>query len=181
MLRAESQVPLAARHHEADVTILEFIAADRLEQGLGHLLAVDRDHHADRGSRLVETLDMLLQAEDLAAVKADPLENSVSVEKAVIKDRNLRLGLGIKSAVDIDLHRHFSMRPENAPDKKLGFKHRLNLALVGLSDHMAAELEGHGQLVTDLKRLSQEFDRSDALEWLEPRCRPCQPPDLSGN
>ena len=117
MLGAEAQIPLAARHDEADVTVLEFVAADRLEQSLGHLLAVERDHHADRRGRLVKALDVLLQAEDPAVVKADALEDTIPVEKAVIEDRNLGLGLRIKNSVDIDLHRASSMRRQRRGEK----------------------------------------------------------------
>ena len=110
MLRAQPEIPLPAGHDEADVAVLEFVATDCFEQRFRHRGTIKRDHHVDGGSRLIESLDVLLETEDLATVKTNSLEDPVPVEKAVIEHRNLCLGLGIKSAVDIDLHRPCSMR-----------------------------------------------------------------------
>ena len=61
---------------------------------------------------------MLLETEDLSVVKTDTLENTISVKKAVVENRNLGLGFGIKNAVDIYLHYTFSMSHTLPGDKK---------------------------------------------------------------
>jgi hypothetical protein len=49
---------------------------------------------------------VLVEAEDTALVEADALEDTVSVEETVVKDRDFGFGLRIKLSVDIDFHRY---------------------------------------------------------------------------
>ena len=54
-------------------------------------------------SALVEAIDVLAQAEDLAVVDADALEDAVAVEQAVVVDADLGVRLVEELAVDVDL------------------------------------------------------------------------------
>ncbi len=56
---------------------------------------------------LVEAIDVLAEAEHLAAVDADALENAVAVEQAVIEHADFGVGLVEQFAVDPDLGSSF--------------------------------------------------------------------------
>ena len=104
MLRAQAEIPLPPSYHESDITVLQAVAADGLEKSLRHGGPVERDRHADGGGRLIEPPDVFLQAEDPTVIKADSLEDPVTVKQAMVEDRDLGLGFRIKFAVDVDVH-----------------------------------------------------------------------------
>ena len=88
---------------EADVAVLLVVGLDRAGDGLGHLLAAERDFQLDVPGALVEPVDVLAEAEDLAVVNADAFEDAVAVEQAVIVDADLGVGFVVELAVDVDL------------------------------------------------------------------------------
>ena len=61
--------------------------------------------------RFVEPIDVLLEPEDPARVRPDPLEDAVAVEQAVIEDADLGVGLVVELAADIDLGAHRRILP----------------------------------------------------------------------
>src|SRR5207244_2441293 len=65
-----------------------------------------RDFELDRAGALEQPLDVGAQAEDLARVYADALEDAVAVEQAVVVDADLGIRLVVNLAVDVDLGWH---------------------------------------------------------------------------
>ena len=57
-------------------------------------------------AEFVQPVDVLVEAEDLAAVDADAFEDAVAVEQAVVVDADLGVFLRNELAVDVDLSRH---------------------------------------------------------------------------
>jgi hypothetical protein len=93
----------AARDHQSDVAVLLVIRLDGVQDGIGHLLAADRDFQVDRAGAVVEPVDVLAQAKHLAGVNADALKHAVAVKEAVVVNADFCLGFVEKLAVDVDL------------------------------------------------------------------------------
>src|SRR5262249_22608752 len=81
-----------------------------VDDRLGHLLPAHGDFEPDAAGAVVKAIDVLLQAEDLAGVDADALEDAVAVEQAVVVDADLGVGLVVELAVDPDARRTRSLR-----------------------------------------------------------------------
>jgi hypothetical protein len=47
---------------------------------------------------------VFVQAEDAAFVKTDAFEDAVTIEEAVVEDRDFGFGLGVELSVDVDFH-----------------------------------------------------------------------------
>src|SRR5262249_51217008 len=104
----EAEVADAARDHEADVGVLEPVGAHGLEEGLLDLLERQGQGQEDGLGRLLEALEVLVEAEDASVVGADALEDAVAVEDAVVEDRDLGVVFLQHLAVYVDLHRALS-------------------------------------------------------------------------
>ena len=70
---------------------------------MGHLLPRHGDFQADAAGAVVKPLHMLGEAEDLALIDPDALEDAVAVEQAVVVDADLGVRLVVDLAVDVDL------------------------------------------------------------------------------
>ena len=103
LARVEAEAAGPARHDQADVAVLLGVGLDRVQHGVAHLLARQRDFQRDVLGAVVEAFDVLAEAEDLAGVDADALENAVAVEEAVVEDADAGVGLVEELAVDVDL------------------------------------------------------------------------------
>jgi len=102
------EVAHAPRDDEADIAIALPVLGDATQHEGFHIRGPHGDlEHQGLGAR-VEALDMLGELEDLARVDAEPLEDAVAVEEAVIEHRYFRLVLIVHLAVDIDPHRSSS-------------------------------------------------------------------------
>jgi hypothetical protein len=66
--------------------------------------ARERKVEQDGLRRVLEALQVLFQAEHVAAVEPDPLKHAVPVKQPVVEDRHLGVGLVHKPAIEIDLH-----------------------------------------------------------------------------
>jgi len=51
---------------------------------------------------VIEPVEVAIQLEYSAVVGADPFEYAVSIEEAMVENADLRLGLRVKLAVDVD-------------------------------------------------------------------------------
>ena len=71
---------------------------------------VDGDFQPDGLGRVPQPVEVLGQAEDLAAVAADALEHAVAVEQAVVVDADLGVFLVVELAVDVDFQGHGDIR-----------------------------------------------------------------------
>src|SRR5262249_14946457 len=91
-----------AADDEADVAVPLLVGRHGAIDRRHHLLAAEGDVEVDVPCAVVEAVDVLAQAEDLAAVDADALEDAVAVEEAVVEDADARLGLVEELAVDPD-------------------------------------------------------------------------------
>src|SRR5262249_19677288 len=100
----EAERTFAARHDEADVAVDLAIGAYGLDDGRRERAPVHRQREPERVRRRLETREVGVEAEDPAVVDADPLEDTVAVEQAVVEDGNARLGARNESAVDRDEH-----------------------------------------------------------------------------
>src|SRR5207237_858164 len=56
--------------------------------------------------RMIQPVDVLLEAEDPAGVRPDPLEDAVAIEQAVVEHADLGVALLVKLATDINLRAH---------------------------------------------------------------------------
>ena len=99
----EAQRAGAAGDDQADVAVLDAVGRERVVDGLGHRLARHRNFEPDGLGRVPEPIEVLVEAEDLAAVAADALEDAVAVEQAVIVDADLGVFFVEELAVDVDL------------------------------------------------------------------------------
>src|SRR5439155_14844716 len=102
----EAEITGPARHHWANVAVLLVVDLDGAEDRLDHLLFRQRDFQLDVPGALEQALDVFLEAEDLAVVDADALENAVAIEQAVVVDAALGVGFVVILAVDVDLGCH---------------------------------------------------------------------------
>ena len=91
--RIEAERAGAARDDEADVAVAFSLALTVLSTRFGHLLPRQRDFELDGLRAVVEPVDVLVEAKDLAVVDADAFEDAVAVEQAVVVDADLGVGL----------------------------------------------------------------------------------------
>ena len=89
----EAQAAGAPGDDDADVGIRELVGGQRVDDGVGHLLAGHGDLEMDGLGRFIQPVDMLLEPEDAARVGADALEDAVAVEQTVVEDADLGVGL----------------------------------------------------------------------------------------
>src|SRR3989441_6255274 len=100
--RIESEIPLAPGDDGPNVPLMDVVPSARLEDDVRHLLFRVRDLEVDGLGRVVQAVEVAVQFEDSAVVRADSLEYAVAVEEAVVEDADLRLGLRVELAVDVD-------------------------------------------------------------------------------
>src|SRR2546426_1044812 len=100
--RVEAEIPLAPRDDGSDVPFADVVPAARLEDDVGHLLLRVWDFQVDGLGRVVQPVEVAVQLEDSAVVGPDPFENAVAVEEAMVEHADLRLGLRVELAVDVD-------------------------------------------------------------------------------
>ncbi len=81
---------------------MDVVPAACLEDDVRHLLLRVRDLQVDGLGRVVQPFEVAVQFEDSAVVRADSFEYAVAVEEAVVEDADLRLGLRVELAVDVD-------------------------------------------------------------------------------
>ena len=106
LVGVEPQGADAAGDDHADVAVLDAVDGQGLLDGLGHFLLAHGDGQPDGLGRIPQPVEVGLQAEDLAAVAADALEDAVAVEQAVVVDADLGVFFVVELAVDVDLQRH---------------------------------------------------------------------------
>src|SRR5215217_8047715 len=90
LARIEPQIPRAPGYHMANVRLGDPGAANRLFRYGRQLVAGLWDGEQDRLGRIVQPVQVVLQAEDLATIHPDPLENSIAVQQAMVVDRDHR-------------------------------------------------------------------------------------------
>src|SRR6059036_3824732 len=100
--RVEAEIALAPRDDGSDVPFADFVPAARLEDDVGHLLLRVWDFQVDGLGRVVQPVEVAVQLEDPAVVGPDPFENAVAVEEAMVEHADLRLGLRVELAVDVN-------------------------------------------------------------------------------
>src|SRR6266571_6369582 len=100
--RVEAEIALAPCDDGSDVSFANVVPPARLEDDVGHLLLRVRDLQVDGLVRVVQPVEVAVQLEDSAVVGADPFENAVAVQEAMVEHADLRLGLRVELAVDVD-------------------------------------------------------------------------------
>ena len=102
----EPQRPRPARHHQANVAVLERVGRHGALHRLGHLGLRKRNRQPNRECTLIQSPDVLRQQKDLAAVEPNPLKHAVAVQQPVIINADFRVFLGNERAVEVNLLRH---------------------------------------------------------------------------
>src|SRR5207245_928551 len=115
--RIESEIPFAPRDDRPDVPLMDVVPAACLEDDVRHLVFRVRDLQVDGLGGVVQPFEVAVQFEDSAVVRAGSFEYAVAVEEAMIEDADLRLGLRVELAVDVDTQLH-------AGDPERGMEHR---------------------------------------------------------
>jgi len=104
--RVYAEPPLAPCHDEAYVSVLFPVDLHGLQDGLLHLFGAHGYLKKDRLCTPVKPLDVFDEPEDPAVVYPQALEDTVSVQESVVKDRYPGIGPVMVSAVDVYLHGH---------------------------------------------------------------------------
>src|SRR5262249_42872298 len=102
LVGVDAEAAGAAGDDGAYVALHLLVGLDGAQGLLHHLVGSPGDLEEDVFGALVEAFDVFGQAEDLAGVDADALEDAVAVEQAVVVDADLRVGLVHEFAVEID-------------------------------------------------------------------------------
>src|SRR5690606_10066724 len=105
-IRIDAEVTNAARHHEAHIAIIESVSANGLRGGFRQLLGSHGNLQQDRLCRIIDAIHVLLHAEDVPLIAANALEDSIAVKQAMIKDADLRVFLGVKVSINVNLEGH---------------------------------------------------------------------------
>src|SRR5437773_11271901 len=100
--RVEAQVPGPAGDDRANVPFPHVVPAAGVEDDLRQRLLGMRDLEVDRLRAVEEPLQVPLELEDPAVVGPDAFEDAVPVQEAVVEHADLRLGLRVELAVDVD-------------------------------------------------------------------------------
>jgi len=104
--RVYAEQPLAPCHDESYVSVLFPVDLYGLQNGLLHLPGTHGYVEKERLRTPVESIDVFAEPEDPAVVYPQALEDTVSVQEPVVKDRNPGIGPVKVSAVDVYLHGH---------------------------------------------------------------------------
>ena len=100
--RIDAEIADTAGDDGPDVGLLESRATHRLLDHPAELRLGHRDLHQHGVGALPEAIEVLGELEDLARVDADPLEDAVPVEQAVVEDRDLARVPVVPGTVDPD-------------------------------------------------------------------------------
>src|SRR6185436_4707443 len=98
--RIEPQVAYATRHDEPDVVVLDSALRDTLFDHPGHVFPQHGDVEPDRFGGVVESVEVLVEPEDAAAVGTNAFEHAVAIQEAVVEDRNDRAVAVVPGPVD---------------------------------------------------------------------------------
>src|SRR3989442_999852 len=91
--RIEAEIARPACDDRADVSFPDVVASARLQDDPCELLFRMRELQVDRFRTLEESVQVALELEDAAVVRADAFEDPVTVQQAMVEDADLRLGL----------------------------------------------------------------------------------------
>ncbi len=120
-LRVHAELPVAVERERADVTLGQPVAADQLVRGGAELVDGERELHVEELGRVLQPLQVLLEAEDSRAVRSlvatDALEDTRAVVEPVHADVHLRVGPVDELAVHPDrfclVHQASPLGPES--------------------------------------------------------------------
>ena len=84
-VRIQAKGPDAARDHEANVAITNFVAAAGLHHGRHHFLMSDGEGQQDGLGRIKEAVDVFLQFKHPAIIRANPFKDPIAVQQTVIE------------------------------------------------------------------------------------------------
>ena len=90
--------PASAEH--LDIGLAQLAEAHEAHQDRDHLVAVVGNGHADAGEALLEAVEMVVEAEELAAPHMDHVVGDVGARETPVEDRYPRLGDRRIGAVD---------------------------------------------------------------------------------
>src|SRR5881394_4524281 len=114
LARIEPQVADPAGDHQPDVRFLDPALSDAFLDDAPQLGLGQRDVEPDRLGGRVQPVEVFGEPEDAAAVRADPLENAVAIEEAVVEYGNDRGRAVVTLAADPYNGGHWSKSASNA-------------------------------------------------------------------
>src|SRR5262245_12836878 len=94
----------STRYHHAHVLIRQAAADDGFHNCCTHILLAKGYRQQNAQGGVVQSLDMLLEAEDGAIIDANAFKDAVTVQKSVVEHRNPCLLCGHKLPIDVHLH-----------------------------------------------------------------------------
>ena len=103
-LRVQTERAHAARHHQPDITVADFIFPAGLDDRTRDLRGRHRNFKQDGFGRIKQPVNVLLEFEHAAVISANALKNPITIKQAVIEDRNLRITLVVIFAINKNFH-----------------------------------------------------------------------------
>ncbi len=94
----------AARHHQPDIAVADFVGPAGFDDRAHELRVRHRDFEQNRLGRVKQPVNVLAQFEHAAVVGANALENAIAIKQAVVEHRNLRGAFVVIFAVNKDFH-----------------------------------------------------------------------------
>ena len=88
-VRIQAQRANAARDHQPDITIADFILAATGDDRRGEFFARHRDLEQNRLGRIEQAINMFLEPEHAPVIRPNALKNPIAIEQPVIEHGHL--------------------------------------------------------------------------------------------
>src|SRR5207244_6947716 len=103
LARIEPEIARPASDQSANVAVSLVVGLNRGGDGLGYLLAAQRNFQLDATSAVIKPIDVLAQPKHLSLIHTDAFEDAVAVKQTVIENADLGVRFVVELAVDVDL------------------------------------------------------------------------------